>query len=76
MLLKIENIQQGYRIIDNIFKCMPIYWNGEADESIQAMYSELKVEIDLHIRYLDLLKKQLLLDTRGGDNIKKLPSIF
>lgn len=76
MLLKIENIEQGYRIIDNIFKCMPIYWKGEAAESIQDIYSELRVEIDSHLEFLDLLKKQLLMDTQGADNIKELPSIF
>ena len=78
ILLKIENIEHGYRMIDNIFKCMPMYWKGEAADSIQDIYIELREEIDIHIKHLDMIKKQLMIDKRGVDNIniKKLPNIF
>ena len=46
ILEHIENIEQDFRMLDNIFKCMNIYWKGEGADAIFKTYLNLANEID------------------------------
>ena len=59
VLSKIENIEQNLKIIDNIFKCIPLYWQGESAMGIQELYSQLQGEIDKSVEYMERVKSKL-----------------
>ena len=46
ILKHIDNIEQDFKILDNIFKCMNIYWKGEGADAIFKTYLNLANEID------------------------------
>ena len=68
MLVRIENIQQNLKIIDNIFGCMKTYWTGDSADSVQELYGELKEDISRSEEFL-----ANIVDCYSGDEVKKLP---
>lgn len=41
----IDNIEEDFRLLDNIFRCMDVYWKGEAAVAVQDRYIDIKEEI-------------------------------
>ena len=41
----IDNIEQYFKILDNIFKCMNIYWKGEGADAILSTYRNMTDDI-------------------------------
>ena len=68
VLVRVENIQQNIKVVQNIFDSMKSYWIGDSSEVIQELYKSLQEEICVSNEFLDCIKEEL-----GGDNIKKLP---
>ena len=68
VLVRVENIQQNLKLVDNIFKCMRTYWGGENADAIQELYSLLQKDIFKSTEYLEDIIKQI-----GYDEIKRLP---
>ena len=52
----IDNIEQDFKILDNIFKCMNIYWKGEGADAVINTYRNMEDEINEIKVHLDLLK--------------------
>ena len=45
ILEHIENIEQDFRMLDNIFKCMNMYWKGDGADAIINTYQNIKTKI-------------------------------
>ena len=41
----IDNIEQDFRLLDNIFKCIEVYWKGDAAVAVQDRYTDIKEDI-------------------------------
>ena len=67
VLLKIENIEQNLKMIDNIFKCMDMYWQGDTAQGVQNLYRDVNDNILQSKEFIKNIKASL-----GSDNIKKL----
>ena len=52
----IDNIEQNFKMLDNIFKCMNIYWKGEGADAVINTYRNMEDEINEIKVHLDLLK--------------------
>lgn len=52
----IDNIEQDFKMLDNIFKCMNIYWKGEGADAVINTYRNMEDEINEIKVHLDLLK--------------------
>ena len=68
VLVRVENIQQNIKVIQNIFDSMKSYWIGDSAEVIQELYKSLQEEIYVSNDFLDCINEEL-----GGDWIRKLP---
>ena len=68
ILLKIENIEQNLRLVDNIFNSINTYWVGDSADAVQELYGFLKEDIGISYEFLKGLKSTL-----GGEEIRKLP---
>ena len=52
----IDNIEQDFKMLDNIFKCMNIYWKGEGADAVINTYLDMADEINEIKVHLALLK--------------------
>ena len=68
LLISIENIEDNFRLLDNVFRCMNIYHKGKAAEAIADVYGQVKIEIDVAIADLRKIKESI-----GDSCIRKLP---
>ena len=68
LLIGIENIEENFKMLDNIFKTMPIYFKGETSDAITELYGLLKEDISKTIDFMSMIKASM-----GVDDIKKLP---
>lgn len=51
----IDNIEQDFKILDNIFKCMNIYWKGEGADAILNTYRNMTDDIsDIKLHLVQL----------------------
>lgn len=51
----IDNIEQDFKILDNIFKCMNIYWKGEGADAILSTYRNMTDDIsDIKLHLVQL----------------------
>ena len=51
----IDNIEQDFKILDNIFKCMNIYWKGEGADAILNTYRSMTDDIsDIKLHLVQL----------------------
>lgn len=55
----IDNIEQDFRMLDNIFKCMNVYWKGEGAIAINDTYRNLTNDIDVIRDNMLKLKKAI-----------------
>ena len=56
IIRQIDNIEQDFKMLDNIFKCMNIYWKGEGADAVINTYRNMEDEINEIKVHLDLLK--------------------
>ena len=56
ILRHIDNIEQDFKMLDNIFRCMNIYWKGEGADAVINTYRNMEDEINEIKVHLDLLK--------------------
>ena len=68
VLVRVENIQQNLKMIDNIFKCMKTYWVGKNSDAIQELYCGLQQDICKATDYLEYI-----IDNVVSEEIVKLP---
>lgn len=61
----IDNIEQDFRMLDNIFKCMNVYWRGEGATAIMDTYKGLDNDIESIRRNMLYLKENIA--TQKGD---------
>ena len=51
----IDNIEQDFKMLDNIFKCMNIYWKGEGADAILNTYRSMTDDIsDIKLHLVQL----------------------
>ena len=51
----IDNIEQDFKMLDNIFKCMNIYWKGEGADAILSTYRNMTDDIsDIKLHLVQL----------------------
>ena len=51
----IDNIEQDFKMLDNIFKCMNIYWKGEGADAILNTYRNMTDDIsDIKLHLVQL----------------------
>ncbi|MBE5935560.1 MAG: hypothetical protein E7262_07185 [Lachnospiraceae bacterium] len=53
-----EEIQQNLKMIDNIFKCMPLYWQGDTADIVMDLYKDIVEDMNKSAEYLDMLKEE------------------
>ena len=68
LLIGLENIEDNFKVLDNIFKCIQVYYKGESADAIADLYSCIKEDIDISSDFIKRLKSNL-----GSDNVRKLP---
>lgn len=60
ILEHIDNIEQDFRMLDNIFKCMNVYWQGEGATAVINTYRNLYSDIDSIRKNMLYLKENIL----------------
>lgn len=60
ILEHIDNIEQDFRMLDNIFKCMNVYWQGEGATAVIDTYRSLDNDIDSIRKNMLYLKENIL----------------
>lgn len=56
ILEHIENIEQDFRMLDNIFKCMNMYWKGDGADAIINTYQNINCDMEIVAKHLTQLK--------------------
>ncbi len=60
ILEHIDNIEQDFRMLDNIFKCMNVYWQGEGATAVIDTYRNLDSDIDSIRKNMLYLKANIM----------------
>lgn len=56
ILEHIDNLEQDFRMLDNIFKCMNMYWKGDGADAVINTYKDLGKDIEEVREHLAKLK--------------------